>query len=37
MPQGYSHRVANETLDWERGNAWVFNDSIDYEVFNPTD
>jgi aspartate beta-hydroxylase len=36
-PPGCSFRVGNETRHWERGKAWVFNDTIEHEAFNPTD
>lgn len=36
-PPGCSFRVGNETRYWERGKAWVFNDTIEHEAFNPTD
>lgn len=35
-PPGCSFRVGNETRYWERGKAWVFNDTIEHEAFNPT-
>lgn len=36
-PPGCSFRVGNETRYWERGKAWVFNDTIEHEASNPTD
>ncbi len=36
-PPGCSFRVGNETRYWERGKAWVFNDTIEHEAFNPSD
>lgn len=36
-PPGCSFRVGNETRYWERGKAWVFNDTIEHEALNPTD
>ena len=36
-PAGCSLRVGNETRYWERGKAWLFDDSIEHEAHNPTD
>ncbi len=36
-PPGCSFRVGNETRYWEQGKAWVFNDTIEHEAYNPTD
>lgn len=30
-------RVGEEVRDWERGKAWVFDDSIEHEAVNETD
>jgi aspartyl/asparaginyl beta-hydroxylase (cupin superfamily) len=35
-PAGCSLRVGNETRCWERGKAWLFDDSIEHEASNPT-
>jgi aspartate beta-hydroxylase len=35
-PPGCSFRVGNETRYCQRGKAWVFNDTIEHEAFNPT-
>jgi aspartyl/asparaginyl beta-hydroxylase (cupin superfamily) len=33
-PPGCGLRVGNETRYWERGKAWLFDDSIEHEAFN---
>jgi aspartate beta-hydroxylase len=30
-------RVGNETREWAEGSAWVFDDTIEHEAWNPTD
>lgn len=35
-PPGCSFRFGNETRYCQRGKAWVFNDTIEHEAFNPT-
>ena len=37
VPGGCWFRVADDTRDWERGKAWVFDDTIDHEAMNPSD
>ena len=37
VPQGCTFRVGETTRLWERGKAWVFDDTIDHEAYNPTD
>jgi aspartyl/asparaginyl beta-hydroxylase (cupin superfamily) len=37
VPDGCSFRVGNETRDWKRGKAWVFDDSIEHEAWNRSD
>ena len=36
-PGGCWFRVGNETREWEEGKAWVFDDTIEHEAYNPTD
>lgn len=37
VPQGCWFRVGAETRFWERGQAFVFDDTIEHEAVNPTD
>ena len=37
VPAGCWFRVADDTRDWERGKAWVFDDTIEHEALNPSD
>ena len=37
VPAGCWFRVAEETRYWERGKAWVFDDTIEHEALNPSD
>ena len=37
VPDGCWFRVADDTRDWERGKAWVFDDTIEHEAMNPSD
>ncbi len=37
VPDGCWFRVGDETRDWKRGKAWVFDDTVDHEALNPTD
>lgn len=37
VPERCSFRVGNETRDWKRGKAWVFDDSIEHEAWNRSD
>jgi aspartyl/asparaginyl beta-hydroxylase (cupin superfamily) len=36
-PGGCWFRVGNETREWKEGEAWVFDDTIEHEAYNPTD
>ncbi len=37
VPPGCEFRVGNETRPWVEGKAWVFDDTIEHEAWNPTD
>jgi aspartyl/asparaginyl beta-hydroxylase (cupin superfamily) len=37
VPQGCWFRVGAETRQWERGKAFVFDDTIEHEASNPSD
>ena len=37
VPPGCWFRVGAETIEWERGKAFVFDDTIEHEAANPTD
>ena len=37
VPAGCWFRVADDTRDWERGKAWVFDDTVEHEAMNPSD
>jgi hypothetical protein len=37
VPEGCWFRVGDETRFWERGKAWVFDDSVEHEAVNPSD
>lgn len=37
VPQGCWFRVGAETRHWERGRAFVFDDTIEHEAMNPSD
>jgi aspartyl/asparaginyl beta-hydroxylase (cupin superfamily) len=37
VPDGCWFRVGAETRYWERGNAFVFDDTIEHEALNPSD
>lgn len=37
VPEGCWFRVGSDTRLWERGKAWVFDDSVDHEAVNPSD
>ncbi len=37
VPPGCRFRVGNETREWERGKAWVFDDTIEHEAINQSD
>ena len=36
VPPGCWFRVGAETRDWVRGQAWVFDDTIEHEAMNPS-
>ncbi|MES2497493.1 MAG: aspartyl/asparaginyl beta-hydroxylase domain-containing protein [Pseudomonadota bacterium] len=37
VPDGCWFRVGAETRPWRRGEAWVFDDTIEHEALNPSD
>ena len=37
VPKGCWFRVGGETRHWKRGEAFVFDDTIEHEAMNPTD
>lgn len=37
IPPGCGFRVGSETRQWELGNAWVFDDTIEHEAWNDSD
>ena len=37
VPVGCWFRVGDDRRDWSRGQAWVFDDTIEHEAMNPTD
>ena len=37
VPADCWFRVAGETRNWQRGNAWVFDDTVEHEALNPSD
>ncbi|MEI9885064.1 MAG: aspartyl/asparaginyl beta-hydroxylase domain-containing protein [Rhizomicrobium sp.] len=37
VPDGCRFRVGNDTRDWQRGKAWVFDDTIEHEAWNDSD
>ena len=37
VPPGCWFRVGDVRKDWVRGQAWVFDDTIEHEAMNPTD
>lgn len=37
VPPGCWFRVGDEVRKWRRGEAWVFDDTIEHEAMNPTD
>lgn len=36
VPAGCRFRVGNETRDWVEGRAWLFDDTIEHEAWNPS-
>ena len=37
VPPGCGFRVVSQTREWRRGEAWVFDDSIEHEAWNDSD
>ena len=37
VPPGCGFRVGSETRVWQRGQAWVFDDTIEHEAWNDSD
>jgi aspartyl/asparaginyl beta-hydroxylase (cupin superfamily) len=37
LPPGCGFRVGSETREWRRGEAWVFDDTIEHEAWNDSD
>ena len=37
MPDGCRFRVGNEERTWRKGEAWVFDDTIEHEAWNRSD
>lgn len=37
VPDGCWFRVGNDRREWNRGAAWVFDDTIEHEAMNPSD
>ena len=37
VPEGCWFRVGNDTREWQEGKAWVFDDTIEHEAYNPSD
>jgi aspartate beta-hydroxylase len=37
VPPGCGFRVGSETREWIPGKAWVFDDTIEHEAWNPSD
>ena len=37
VPAGCRFRVGNETREWVEGKAWLFDDTIEHEAWNPSD
>lgn len=37
VPKGCWFRVAQDQRLWERGKAWVFDDTVEHEAMNPSD
>ena len=35
VPPGCRFRVGNDQREWRKGRAWVFDDSIEHEAWNP--
>lgn len=37
IPDGCAFRVGSQVRKWQKGKAWVFDDSIDHEAWNDSD
>jgi hypothetical protein len=37
VPPGCGFRVGNETREWQVGEAWVFDDTLEHEAWNDSD
>jgi aspartyl/asparaginyl beta-hydroxylase (cupin superfamily) len=37
VPPGCWFRVGDDRREWQRGKAWVFDDTIEHEAMNPSD
>jgi aspartyl/asparaginyl beta-hydroxylase (cupin superfamily) len=37
IPGRCTFRVGNETREWQRGKAWIFDDTIEHEALNASD
>lgn len=37
VPEGCWFRVGGETRPWKRGEAWLFDDTIEHEAMNPSE
>jgi len=37
IPPGCGFRVGSETREWQAGQAWVFDDTIEHEAWNSSD
>jgi aspartyl/asparaginyl beta-hydroxylase (cupin superfamily) len=37
IPDGCAFRVGSQVRKWEKGKAWVFDDTIDHEAWNESD
>ena len=37
VPENCTFRVGNESRNWTRGKAWIFDDTIEHEARNASD
>jgi hypothetical protein len=37
VPNGCWFRVGHETREWQRGQPWIFDDTVEHEAKNPSD
>lgn len=37
VPPGCTFRVGSQEREWEKGKAWLFNDTIEHEAYNTSD